>query len=277
MIATRSRHRISVICCCSIATAFVGLIGAFAHGDLHDRIDQLSAELANNPCDAELLAKRAELHRQHQAWSNALADIRLARDLRNEPADLLIESIILLDSGNNAEAKLLLDQVLKESPANTFALVARARALARQQKPLAAVKDYSAATTLLPKPAPDLFLEQARCFVSAGDRTAAVESLDRAMGRIGRLPSLERYALDLEVELGRFDAALQRLSVLEHGSRSRFDLRLLRGEILLKAGRRDEAREVFASTLGAIQSQPERMNARIREIRSSVQTYLQDF
>lgn len=256
--------------------AYLSLLTVLPHGDLHERIGQLSAALAENPCDATLLAKRADLYHQHQEWSKALADIRRASELRDHPSDRMLESIILLESGKTREAKRLLDRILKNSPQDTAALVARARAHALLQQNQKALKDYLKATELISKPSPDLFLEQARCFVRTGSRAQAIESLDKAMERIGYLPSLQRYALDLEVELGRHEAALARLSQLDRGSPARFDLMLLRGEVLWKANRRDEARKVFADTLATIESQPERMNLRINDIRNTVRNHLQE-
>jgi predicted Zn-dependent protease len=257
------------------AIAFLSIFGVLAHGDLHERITHISAELAKTPRNPVLLAKRAELHRQHQEWSEALADIRLVATLRNDPSDRILEAMILLESGKTRESKTVLDTILRDSPTHSVALVARAQAHAFLHDDLAAVKDYNAAAALISQPKPDLFLEQARCMVRAGDRAAAIEALEQGMARISRLPSLQRYALDLEVDLGRYDAALARLSALENGSQSRFDLMLLRGEILLKAKRADEAREIFAATLCAIESQPARMNPRLQAIRTTIRAHLQ--
>ena len=259
-----------------LAVALFAVLTAFPHGDLHERIEELSARIDHDKSNAELLLKRADLYRQHQEYSRALADIHLARSLRSDTHATYLLALVLLDSGKTSEAKAHLDEVLQKAPSHSAALVTRARTQVRLGNDAAAAADFAAAAKLIQKPDPDIYLEHARCLARAGQGKQAIHLLEQGLKHSGPIPSLQLYALDLEVSLGAFDSALTRLAAMETGPSMRFDLMQLRGEILLKAGRRPEARETFEFALASINNQPARMNPRLQAIRTHLRSYLQD-
>ena len=61
-----------IVCLCG-ATG-----GAWAHGDVHERIGELSCALTVEPGRADLWLQRADLHRQHGELSQATTDVRQA-------------------------------------------------------------------------------------------------------------------------------------------------------------------------------------------------------
>jgi predicted negative regulator of RcsB-dependent stress response len=74
--------------------------------------------------------------------------------------------------------------------------------------------------------------------------------------KIGPALPLHLSLLDLELEAGRFDAALSRVDQIARGS-DRKDLWCVRrGEILVRAGRPAEASGAFRAALAAIESLP---------------------
>jgi predicted RNA polymerase sigma factor len=89
------------------------------------------------------------------------------------------------------------------------------------------------------------------------------------------VPSLALAALDLEVALGRHQAALARLDrLLAEGPRNEAWL-ARRGELLERAGRRDEARGAYARALELIATRPaERRGKRIEELEHRLRTAL---
>ncbi len=76
------------------------------------------------------------------------------------------------------------------------------------------------------------------------------------MAALGPLVSLGFEAIDLEVRLRRFDAALARIDQLSAGSPRRESWLVRRGEILEAAGRDAEARQAYESAMDAIAALP---------------------
>jgi predicted RNA polymerase sigma factor len=77
------------------------------------------------------------------------------------------------------------------------------------------------------------------------------------MARVGHVVSLELPAVDLEVELERWDAALARLDRLAATAPPNPLWIARRGEVLEKAGRGAEAHAEYAKALALIDARPE--------------------
>lgn len=211
-----------------------------AHGDLHERIEAISAQLCTNQADANLWLLRADLHRQHGAMFTALADVERAAKLKpGWSAVNLQRARIGFDSENYAGTVAAATDCLKLDASNADALVLRARSFVRLNKFALAVADYDAVLNVSNSaaPLPDLYLERARTQVALKCWDAAIRGLDVGMERMGATPSLALPAIEYERQRGDFAAALQRLerakiffSVESYGK--------LRAEILKQAGKK---------------------------------------
>ena len=230
---------------------------AFAHGPLLEQIEKLTAEIARDPGNAQLYIRRGELHRVHEEWDAALADYRRAQTLA--PAEDRIDFLrgrALQEAGRSGQAKTALDVYLARHPGHVEARVARARALRALGEYRAAVDDYAHAIERISRPDPDLYLERARTQLAAGDPVQAIAGIDAAVERLGPIPSLQLFAIELDVQQGRVDAALLRLDVLAARSPRKETWLARRGEILAQAGRPDEARTAYVAALAALEALP---------------------
>ena len=92
--------------------------------------------------------------------------------------------------------------------------------------------------------------------MSAGEKhfRSALHSIDEGVQQLGPVVTLELFAIELEIKLQRYDAALARLEKVAAQSARKEKWLLRRGEILQLAGRRDEARRAFAQALQEIDS-----------------------
>ena len=107
------------------------------------------------------------------------------------------------------------------------------------------------------KASPELYLESAEVLREAGREGEAVAVLDEGMARLGRLGTLAAMALDLEIALGRTEAALRRVDALIAAAPRKEGALYRRGAILEKAGRVAEARAAYELALAAIAAVPE--------------------
>jgi tetratricopeptide (TPR) repeat protein len=126
-----------------------------------------------------------------------------------------------------------------------------------------AVRDFERAIGLMPAPRPEQILVHRDALLSLGRRADAVMALDQGMRRIGRVASLQLAAIDLEVELGRWDAALRRIDELLARRNPNPAWIARRGAILERAGRSQEARADYTRALSLIddRSGPRRAQA----------------
>lgn len=235
---------------------------ALAHDELHDQIAEVTARIKRTPRDASLYLKRGELYRLHQNWRRAEADYNRAARLQPGLAVVdLARGRMLFEAGRAQSAKISLDRFLLNEPRNLEALVTRARVLVKLGRRIEAGKDLTTAISLTSPPQPELYIERARVLA---DETGthpdhiieALRGLDEGLTKLGPLVTLQLYAVDLELRLKSYDKALARLETVAAQSPRKETWLFRRGEILLLAGRKVEARESFASALAALESLP---------------------
>ena len=125
----------------------------------------------------------------------------------------------------------------------------------------AAAADFTRAISHSTEPRADHFLERAQAQAISGDVNGAIQGLDEGLKRMGPLVALQLYAIELECARKHFDDALARLEKISTVSERKEKWLVRRGEILLQANRRDEAKTSFAEALTAIESLPLRQRS----------------
>jgi predicted negative regulator of RcsB-dependent stress response len=83
-----------------------------------------------------------------------------------------------------------------------------------------------------------------------------VRGLDDGIKKLGPLVTLELCAVDIEVKDKQYDAALARLDLLAAKSPRKESWLARRGDILLQAGKTEEARKAFQTALDAMETLP---------------------
>lgn len=240
---------------CLIFAALCCATSGVAHPELDEALVRFAERLAVNPADASVFLERGELYAKFDdsvaAEANYLRALELAPRL---PRLALARGALALASKHFAEARELLDDAVASAPRDAEAHILRARALARLKAAPEALADYTVALQILPEPPPELFLERAALYDAPAD---AVRSLDEGISRLGPAVSLHLRALELELALGRTEAALARVDLLAGMSERRETWLKRRGDILASAGRGAEARTAYTAALAAIRALPE--------------------
>ena len=246
-------------CCLPLAAVRVS-----AHGPLHEQIAIVTERIEQDPENARLYLLRGELRGHHGETEAALADLQRAEQLNSKLAVIaLARGRVLFEAGRLAEAKTALDGFVSAQPEHPDALSTRARANAGLGRTDAAIEDYTraiGARTQRGQASPDDFLERARLQAARGAEgtLAALRGLDEGVGQLGPLVSLEGYAIELELALGRPDAAIDRVEALSAQS-ARKELWLLRrAEIMESAGHTTKALAAYEQATSAINALPSR-------------------
>jgi tetratricopeptide (TPR) repeat protein len=240
---------------------------ASAHDGLAERIAALSAQIAQSPSSPSLLVKRAELYRENRQWNEALADLDRAERIDPTIAIVnLVRAHVHLERKNWQAAADAATRFISRQPDHADARVVRARAYAELGRRQAAAADFTSALAV--RPQPDLYIERAKALEGPGHDALeqALRSLDEGLARLGQIVTLELGAIDLELRLNRYDAALARLDGITARAPRKDTWLARRGAILERAGRPEDARAAYRAALDSLSSQ----SARIQQTRASV-------
>jgi tetratricopeptide (TPR) repeat protein len=255
---------------------------AFAHGDLHGQIEQVTANMAEElkrPAGApgseeaherhheraKFCLERAELYRLHGDWRKAAVDYDCAA--AHEPnlgAVALARAHMLFESGAPARARRVLDGFLATNVDHPEALLLQAQVLVKLGEGARAVRFLDRALARHPQPEPDHYQARADILARLGRShlPRAIAGLDAGIARLGPIVALDERAMTFELQLGRTDAALARIERQAKLS-GRPDLWLARrADVLERSGNRSGARVAHQDALRALKALPPHLQAR---------------
>ena len=231
----------------------------FAHGDVHERIVQLTQQIAQSPApsnSASLYFQRAELYRIDGDFTNALIDLNHVEKLDPTVSRVgYCRGRVLFEANRLQEALAPLDKYLAAKPKDPDAYTVRARALKKLGNYKASADDYTTAIAQS-TPSPELFIERAEAYRGLGKPDLAIGSLEEGIRKLGPLVTLELPAMDVEVSLKRYDAALARVDLVSARLQRKETWLVRRAEIQRQAGREEAARKSYEEALAAIERLP---------------------
>jgi predicted Zn-dependent protease len=229
-----------------------------AHEGLHEQIAELTERIAADPGNAALYLRRGELHRLHSELDLAAQDYDQAARLDPTLAGVALgRGMMLFDAGRFADAIPQLRQYIATTPADVRGRIALARTLMKAGRPADAAAEFAAALEQSAPSDPDLVLERAGALAAAGKRDEALRFLDTTMAASGPLVTFQLAAIDLEVQAGNIAGALRRIDAAQAAAARKETWLAQRGDVLLQAGRPEEARVAYQAALDAIGRLPE--------------------
>jgi tetratricopeptide (TPR) repeat protein len=229
------------------------------HGGYHERIDYLNKAVKETPGDPSLHFELANLHGQHGDLRLALENVDRVDALApgKFPTDLLRGQAWLV-AEEFSKAKEALDRQLASHPENTHAWLLRARAERRLGQFEQSLADYREALKRTTSPDPDLIQEVAGALATHGQPEEAAQVLATGIEKLGKIPSLVLRALDLEISMKDFDAALHRVDEARRTAPRPEPWMARRAAVLAKAGRIEESRAAWKALVKHLESLPGR-------------------
>lgn len=230
---------------------------AFAHGDVHKRIDALTEQLESQPRNATLLSQRGTQYALDENWDMALRDFEIARQSNPGEKDIGLhigEMLLHLNRYEDSERELT--AVIRENPSHTRAYELRASVREMANKTNDATADYDKAISLSAKPKPHLYVARAQLLVRIGKLDDALGGIEQGVAQLGPLASLIEPAVDAAAHRNQPALALTWINRLPDTLRNSPRWRVRSGELSAQAGRTDEARTILGDALAAIEQLP---------------------
>ena len=231
----------------------------WGHGDRNEHLAGLDAKIEANPNAVSLLLERSAAHRRLGHFEASLADLDRALVLSPDNHRVhYLRGLTHLRSGSLAEAEVSLRQYLKSEPGSASGYTALAETLTGQGRHVAAGEHYTLAIAAQGVAVPDHYLARAKAYRAAGTPYLglAVEGLDEGMSSIGPLVTLQRLAIEIELDRGDHAKAIARIDeVLARAPRKETWL-VRKGSILAAAGQETAALDTFRRASAALESLP---------------------
>jgi len=273
------RARAALLACALAAGLPIAIASpAGAHPPLSEAEAAVDHSLEKDPDNATLHLERAYIDRKKADWDRAAASFVRAATLGADPhtVDLALADVFLR-AGLAHTGQAYVERVLGEHPDHARALIAHARIRVALDDKQTAADDLRRAVTLLPDPEPALITEAMNAQLDVAERDRALAVADTAMQKIGVIATIQLPAIELERELGRFDRALARTDTLLVQAPRHEGWLALRGDILVEAGRADEARATYEKALSLIRKRPpDRRGEKITMIERHLRVKLDD-
>jgi tetratricopeptide (TPR) repeat protein len=231
-----------------LALVFAPIAPISADAGISKRIKMLSSHIDQSPGDQALRLQRALAYVDDNQPELALADIKVAETLGDPLAAAYTYGVLLYRQGDNAAARPYFDRYLQAYPEEWGALGYRARLLRDSGENRLALADYETLIRLNDALDPGYYVVTARLMASLPERgvNEALALLDQRIAQRGAISSLQRYAIDLETQRGNYPAAIARMATLDEKLRASAQWQLDVAELLLQAGRAEEARSYLA-------------------------------
>lgn len=248
----------------------------FSHGDLDDRIAELSMLIEQHPDQHELYQQRGDLYIQHDEFLKAIADFRhcLDHNIRNTRVYWNTRvyfgiAVAYHQEAFSDSALVYIEKVLDETPDHLMANEIKASSLAQKgeycEAALLRETIFQNATSL----SPDLVMTVADTWYHCTQSDAlekSVSALNKGLAAIGYNKVLQQKLVNVYVAKNDLQNAIRAQSeIVEHGS---FKVRALydRSQLFIQYGQKEAAQKDLITALDSWDAMPQHK----KEIRSLI-------
>ena len=260
--ARRTRFRSSLRAALGLLGVAILVQAGWGHGDRNEHLAGLDAKIEANPDSIRNLLERAEAHRRLGHYDQSLADLDRVLAIAPDNRQVhYLRGLTHFDHGEFTKAEASLRRYIASKPDSPSGHTALAEALTHQGRHFEAGDEYTHAIAVQPTPIPDHFIARAKAYRAAGKLDLAVEGLDDGMSSLGPLVTLQRLAIEIELDRGNHAGAIARIDdVLAKAPRKETWL-VRKGAILASAGHHEKAFDAFRLASAALESLPPRVRS----------------
>lgn len=252
----------------------IGIPAVLAHPGASSAIAHYSHELEHKPEDQALHIKRGIAYSNDGRYDKALADFERAEKLGDPILVGFDLGVLHYRRGEFDEAKRYFDSYLAAFPNSARCLEYRARLSRDMGDYEGSVADFRRFFAAEARPNPGHYISAARMLAESGNRgiEQALVLLDEGIIQLGLTPTLQQYAIELELGRGRTDLAIGRLETLEPMLGKSPDWKVDMAELRLQNGEQAAARALLteaSNQLDTLRITPARLALRERIVEMS--------
>ena len=236
-----------------------------AHPGVSAALDYYDHQIEKSLQNQALYIQRGIIYSNDGQYQKAEADFSRAAELGDPVVVSYDLGVLHYRKKEFDTAKRYFNAYLKRFPDHTKCLEYRARLLRDARDFDAALNDLRRVFALEQRPNPGLYFSAAQMLQSSGGDgiQKALNLIDEANLKLGLMPQLQRYAIDLEIQRNAPIKAIERLQTLKPMLGKSPEWKVEMGELLLNLGRNDEAKQYFreaAEQLDTLRPTPARQH-----------------
>jgi len=255
-------------------------LGPSVHGDYHEVVVAMTAEIQADPENPLLYYQRAVLHKGHYKYEDAINDYHKCISIDSSLVSTYLDLADIHTIQNQTDSSFYYLETFKkwkepvpkyfEIESRLFAKISDwEKAIDSQKKSIALKTEHLRPEDITVLS--DLFLSK-----DPIDYDGAINSIEMGIEKKGNLISLREERLNLLIEAKYYNEALLELdSLIEEFARKEKWL-IKKGEVYYEAKRISESKETFLTALKTIESLSPRFQKqdRIIELKTTAKTYL---
>ncbi len=271
------RYLYGLILLCGLGSVF-GTMNLFAHGDLHERIQEVTKQIELFPRNWDLRQKRGELYLQHEEYRKSWQDLIICYRRQISDDRLLY---CLAKAGYFLEkydrSLHLLQKILNSNPDDIKSWRLKARCHQKKGEFLESSLYLDLVIEKSIRPKPENFIESAEAWLLSAEYMTAQQRIEQGIERLGPLPQLEEMLLSVHLEQRNHKPVLKILSrQIENSHRKEFAYHK-RAEAYLEIGERGKCQEDLLSAREAIANLPPHLqrSQAVIDLANSINQYLQ--
>ena len=236
------------------------LIALFPHGDLDQRIREISLQIEASPSNMTLRMERGELYVQHEEYDKAKADFSLC--LKNGFDEIRVMfglSHSYLQTGPVDSSIYFIDMVLAREPSHISAIELKSMALSRLGEYCESARLFQEVISLTDQPTPLLFIQSASAWKSCdepGNMELAIEVLKTGLARLPNNRVLQHHLTTAYKDSKLYEEALGIQSSIILASANKVRPLLNRAKTYLEIGLINKASIDLQSALSWWESLP---------------------
>ena len=225
-----------------------------AHPGVNAALSYFNEQIRAQPQDQLLHLQRGSVYSNDGQYPEALADFERAAGLGDRLLASFDLGVLYYRQADFTMARRYFDEYLQRFPNNASCLEYRARLLRDAGEYDAAVADFRRLFEVQRHPNPVHFLAVAEMLSGRGEDgiDQALAILDEGTAKLGITPQLQYRAIRLELSRDQPHAALERMRALQPALGQSPEWKVEMGELLLKAGNREQAEAMLNAASGQL-------------------------
>jgi tetratricopeptide (TPR) repeat protein len=234
----------------------------FAHGELDQRIKDVSAEIKTDPDSAFLYLKRGELYYQHEEYKKSIRDFKKCSKLDYKESRLLLGFAKSYERLDKFTTSLdYVNHILANNAQNVRALRLKGQIHFKMKKYSEAAQNFEMVVKYASKTIPENYLEISQAWEKSSDNNApqkASNSVKKGILDLGELHVFYTRLVELCLKFEDYDSALVYQTKMLENSKRKEKAFYSRALTYLKLGNTIAARSDLEMSLSAINQLPER-------------------